>query len=362
MHLLELHLQQFRQYDDVKFTLSPQLNLIFGPNAAGKTTILEAISTCMLGRSFRTSRYTDLIQKKASSFRIESLFVKHGVVQTLQATGSAKSRRFIHNSTLLNKIIDLFGLLHGIIVTPDDVQLIKGAPAQRRQFLDLQLAQLDPLYIHHLMRYMRAMRQRNQLLRTQAFATLDSWEYEMAQSAVYVVSQRQKAIQALEKYANHFYAELSGEVNHLTCTYRVGGLTSPSRSDMQAQYIQQWGQHRAREAVIGQTLCGPHRDDCTIGLSAGEARHFASEGEQRTCILALHLAAWKRLQECGGETPLFLVDDASIGLDPARRNRLLAQFAQLGQVFVTTTDRSLLEGYNGPHTTIDLGSVCTSLK
>ncbi len=161
MHLRSLFLQQFRNYKEAYFEFSPSLNLICGPNALGKTSLLEAIHYLMIGRSFRPGHHQDLIKVGCDTFYLEAIFCKYNVDQKLRLHANAKERRIIYNSTALASSSNLLGLIQGVVMTPDDVNLVKGPPALRRQFLDIQIAQIDPLYVHHLGRYSRAMRQRN---------------------------------------------------------------------------------------------------------------------------------------------------------------------------------------------------------
>jgi DNA replication and repair protein RecF len=347
MFLRSLYLKQFRRYQEAFFEFSPSLNVICGPNAKGKTTVLEAIHLLMLGRSFRPSQSVELIHEGTSSFFIEAFFNKHQVDQTLRFYFDAKERRILYNQTSLTHLSHLLGLIQGVVMTPDDVNLVKGAPQIRRQFIDVQIAQVDPLYVHHLTRYMRAMRQRNQLLKQKTTKTIESWEYELVQAAVYLMQQRRKTVDALQSFCEDFYANLTHEKETLTLHYRPSGSKSLDPEEMKAEYTQLLHKQRDREMMIGYTLSGPHKDDISIHIGGRDARQFASEGQQRSCVTALHFGEWQQLKLRADHPPLFMIDDVGISLDSTRQQRLVEQLSSLGQVFLTTTDSTLLKNYRG---------------
>lgn len=338
LFLQKLYLRYFRRYDEVLFHFNPSLNTIIGPNAHGKTTVLEAIHFLMSGRSFRTQQLANLIQYDQNYFFIEASFNKQGIQQTLKISYDGNERKIIYNSTVCQSSANLLGLLQGVVVTPDNASLVKGSPLLRRHFLDLQIAQVDPLYVHHLTRYIRAMRQRNVLLKRKDLLTINSWEQEMALAAAYVTLQRTQAVADLQKLGNPLHVMLTGEEHLLTLEYRSSCCQINDMQLLREHYLHQWNKMRSREKEIGVTLYGPHRDDLLIKIGHQEARLFASEGQQRSCVMALRLAEWQRLQALSQEKPLMLIDDVGISLDSSRRQKLLAHLKTLGQVFLTSTE------------------------
>lgn len=346
MHLQALYLHHFRAYKEAYFEFSPRINVIHGLNAVGKTTLLEAIYFLITGRSFRTSQVSDLVHIGAAFFYIEAVFVKHGIEQKLKVWGSGKERKVIYNSTQCPPAT-LLGLLQGVVMIPDDISLIKGAPNGRRHFLDLQLAQIDPLYVHHLTRYNRAMQQRNALLRTKNLVTIESWEHEMANAAAYVTQQRALATIDLQDRGKELYHHVSGD-EKLSIAYKTGAglgggsdfgpeaVIDKTLAHLRHYYLSQFQKMRKREVEIGYTLTGPHKDDLDIAIDEKEARFFASEGQQRSCVAALRLSEWERLQSLAQESPLMLIDDPGTSLDADRGGRLFTRLKNLGQVFLTS--------------------------
>jgi DNA replication and repair protein RecF len=342
MKLQSLYLRQFRNYEEAYFEFDPLINVICGPNAQGKTSILEAIFFLMIGRSFRSRQPQELIKMGTDFFHIESIFNKHEIDQKMHIHYQPNERKIVHNTTQLSSMSHILGIMQGVTFTPDDADLIKGSPLKRRQFLDIQISQGNPLYLHHLIRYGKAIRQRNQLLRDKQSHSIAIWEEEMAHSAAYLTVQRSLTIATLQPCCQEFYSLLSGEIDGLELTYRSSAPLSDEK-EIKEYYIQQFEKHRNREMIVGYTISGPQKDDMRIAIGGKECRHFASEGQQRTVVAALRLGEWKRLREVTGITPLFMIDDIGMSLDGNRRKRLIEQIMRMGQVFCTTTDPTLFE-------------------
>lgn len=327
-----LFLHQFRKLSHHTYHFAPGVNALLGANARGKTTILEAIYFLMTGKSFRTHRLSDLFALGTHRFDLACDFIKQGSPSRLTVTVEPEVRQVIYHDTRTHTLSALLGLLLGSVMTPDDVHLVKGAPQSRRDFLDLQISETDPLYSWHLARYYRAMRQRNALLKAHRLTTCESWEHEMAQSAAYLYQSRLKATKMLEGYFQALYERLQDAEE------RVELSLITSEEGEAAAFQQGWARTREREIHLGYTLVGPHKDDLEILLHGKPARVFASEGQKQTLLLALKLAEWRRLYDLSIEKPLFLLDDVGLSLDPTRRKRLYKEIASMGQVFLTATD------------------------
>jgi len=341
IHLQKITLLRFRCHQAAEFVFEPGINVICGANAQGKTSILEAVYFLMTGRSFRTPNISDLIQMGSDQgFHLETHFLKYQVQQRLKASVHAKERYLMHNNTPCTSSAHLLGILQGVLLTPDDIQIVKGGPGFRRQFLDTQIAQVDPLYIHHFFRFQRALRQRNALLRMQKTESIQSWEQELAQSAAYIVQQRRLTLQELENHGRAAYHFLSNEKALLTLVYAGQAPLDITGKALLDHYIQQYAQNRSREIKVGYTLVGPHKDDINILLDQRDLRYHASEGEQRSGIVALRLAEWTRMQKIAQLNPLLMIDDIGVSLDDFRQKRLFEHIQRAGQVILTTTQMS----------------------
>lgn len=337
MHVSRLALYHVRAYERKTFEFSQKINLISGPNAQGKTTILEALFTCAVGRSFRTAQLSELIKREMQGFSIEIHYQKCGVGQEVKVCGTSAEKYVILNSTK-HTLAVLQGGLTAVASTPDDIQLVKGAPSSRRDYLDLQLVQIDPLYSHHLKRYQRALKQRNSLLKLQSSDTLNSWEYELAHSAAYIIEKRLQLLHALSPLCSHIYGYLVNQEQPLSFKYKAGISLVEDKNRLKEHLCTLWRTQRHRDFLAGTTLSGPHKDDFTILLGEMDLRHFGSQGEQRTTALTLKLAEWEQMKQSSeGEEPLLLLDDIGYGLDSSRQKKLMEWLQNAGQVFLTTT-------------------------
>lgn len=336
MQLKRLVLRHFRNYAGANVEFSPGINAICGANAQGKTSLLEAIFLCVSGRSFRSHHLGDLQKHGETFFFVELQFQKNSIEQRLRYGYDGKERKIAFNQTQCQSIAQLLGIMPGVVMTPDDISLIKGAPQQRRRYLDLQISQANPLYLHHVVRYQRAMRQRNQLLKDRITATIDMWEEEMAASASYIVHQRCEAVDDLSNRTSESYRYLSQETEPVFLKYKCGAPIHDSLESCKNYYREVYAQHRPREMELGWTTHGPHKDDLIIHIQGKGGRSFASEGQQRSCVAALRLAEWQRLHHQCGYKPLLIVDDVAVSLDDGRRSRLLEILEDFGQVFLSS--------------------------
>jgi DNA replication and repair protein RecF len=339
MFLQSLYLHNFRSYEEELFEFSPHLNLIYGANAQGKTNLLESIYYLISARSFRTHHASDLIRNGTPHFYLEAHFIKHGIDQALKISYSPQEKRIIYNNTSYSSGSELLGLLQGVVITPDDNALLKGAPLLRRTFIDIQIAQTNPLYTHHLHRYNRSMKQRNHLLKAKNSLTIESWEHEMASSAAYITIERAKVIKDLECKAQELYSLLMKSDDSFQLEYKSGCPATENLGQARDYHLEQFRKMRFREMELGNTLTGPHRDDLLLFINKKDCHFFASEGQQRSCIAALRFAEWQRLKEEAAEPPLMLIDDLGISLDRTRRESLFEHIHALDQVFITSTER-----------------------
>jgi DNA replication and repair protein RecF len=329
-----LYIKDFRNYTEVKIPFSSKINVIWGNNAQGKTNLLEALYLFVTGRSFRTSHLAELIRFGATSFYLEILYEKEGIEQALKFSFNGNERRVVHNSTSLSSLSALVGTLIGVTLTPEDRHLIKGGPSYRRQFLDLLLSQAKPLYLYHLSRYTRAMKQRNCLLKKGELGAIAIWEEQMADAAAFLATHRFEAVNELERLTQQM--RLAGE--QITLIYRSQALAAvgPHLEELSRYFLKQFERQRARECELGITLSGPHKDDLSILLDNKEARQFASEGQQHSSVVSLKLAQLNWLQAITQQSPIFYIDDIALSFDLSRERELYQKIQHLDQVFITS--------------------------
>lgn len=337
MHLCALALSNFRLYKEAYFEFEKGVNGITGNNAVGKTSILEAIYVALCGRSFRTPELKNLIREGQEAFVIELTFIKNEIEQKLSITQGLERRRIFYNNTPFSSYTSLLGIIQGVLFAPRDLDLIEGPPLKRRNFLDMQLAQVDPLYVHHLQRYMRAMKQRNFLLKTKNNQAIQSFEKEMAISAAYLVKQRIKSLQDLSRLSGELFNSFSHGREKISLKYQMEDLNE----DLESYYIRQFQKMRAREEIFGYTLIGPHKDNFSILIDEKEAKTFASEGQKHSAIAALKFAEWSLIAEKTEDKPLMMIDDLTLSLDASRQSKMCLELERGGQAYFSSTFRPL---------------------
>lgn len=329
MYLKSLYLRNFRNYEEQEVSFSQTQNVFFGKNAQGKTNLLEAIYLIATGKSFRTQNFSDLIYLNKSFFFIEALIETEGVEQSIKLffDGQKKTLEIGKKKSLSYQ--PLLGILPMVLYTPYDLDLIAGAPSERRRFLNLHLAQSDPLYVYHLTRFWRAMKQRNALLKMKKQETLSYFEEEMDISQKYLKEKREKMVRDLQEIFKQKKELFSFNQEEYDLQLQLSAAKD---------YRKQLEKNRVKEMEIGSTLSGPHRDDLLFTLNDKPLRLFASEGQKKTAITALKLSEWQRLQEESKDQPLLGFDDLEGALDASRKVLFQSFFSKLGQVFLTTTE------------------------
>ncbi len=327
MYLKSLYLKNFRNFSEKEVAFSPNLNVIWGENARGKTNLLEAISLVATGRPFRAARLSELIKEGESSFYIEAQVIQTRVEHSIRLFCDGKNKLLRIDSNQYPSFSPLLGMLPWTLHAPSDSELVSGSPSLRRQFLNFHLAQIDPLYVHHLVRFTRAMKQRNFSLRSRKLDSLDCWEEMMALSADYLHKMRASALEEFREPIL-FYSQnlaLNKEAHELRYI--------PSFSKT---YLEGLHKSRGRDRELGMTSIGPHRDDLSFWVENRSARLFASEGQKKTVVSALRFAEWSRLAARLGCAPLVAVDDLGTPLDSVRQTQFLKCLKTLGQGFITT--------------------------
>lgn len=330
LFLKSLYLRNFRNFKESCVEFSPNLNVIYGDNAQGKTSILEAISLITLGRSFRTSHISELIFQGSDFFFLEAEFIKEGFSNIVKLSFDGKTKKAHINSHVHNAFTPLIGTYPCIISIPEDVQIIYDSPQIRRKFLDLYLAQSDPLYVHYLSRYWKALKQRNCLLKQKSIDAIECFESEMASSAQYIILSRLKAIEQLEPKLQIHGNKISDTADLLGFSYLA---TCPNDPMLFLEILKK---NRKKEMDFGSTIIGPHRDDINFTINGRSAHKFASKGQVKTLVTALKLSLWENLETLSGMPPLFAIDDFEETLDQNRKQHLTTYLENMRQVFITT--------------------------
>lgn len=349
MQITELTLRSYRSYETLHLAFDPGVQIFLGANAQGKTNIIEALYYAAFGRSHRTSSDAELIRVGADGAHIGLSFRRHDVPGELSFTFALGARRRITYAGESLRQRDLVGILPMVLFSPEDLFLVKGAPALRRRYLDAELSQASPAYYGELLRYTRILKQRNAVLkdireRLAAPDDLPPWDAQLAKSAAYIVTRRIAAVAQLGALSARVQAVLAaGE--ELALAYEIAGAGSEDFAEddmteaLHVWYNKMLCEGRARDIARAATGVGPHLDDLVLRVGGMSLRSYGSQGQQRTGALALKLAELFYLQENIGEAPILLLDDVMSELDADRRRALLDFIRHEHiQTFITATD------------------------
>lgn len=347
MYLRRLSLHNFRVYERLQLELENGLVVFIGPNAAGKTSLLEAIYLLAATKSPRTVSDQELVRWGSDVARVDGLFVTHEGRQTKLGIGleaspvrGSGSKRLEFDGTVVPTARDMIGRASVVMFAPDDLAIIKSAPGLRRRFLNTAIAQLHPVYLDDLNRYRRALRQRNELLKLLGrggtrFSDVEPWTEQLIRAGAAVALVRRRFVHDLDRLAAAIHRQVGNEET-LTLTYR-GDLAAASDIAPAEQLFRQRLEHYADlEVRRGTTLAGPHRDDLLVEVNGASVRQYGSQGQQRTAALSLKLGQAQVSREWNDEPPLLLLDDCLSELDPTRAAAILNLTTSLDGLIVTS--------------------------
>ncbi|HYO43474.1 MAG TPA: DNA replication/repair protein RecF [Candidatus Limnocylindrales bacterium] len=347
-----LAIRDLRGYGALDAVFEPGPQLVWGPNAAGKTSLLEAIVLLAWGRSHRTSAEGELVRWGQELARVEARVGtpdappedREALEVALVRTASGGARKRIRVNGVPRRAASLAGVLRTVMFAPEEMLLVAGSPSLRREALDRLAGQRSPAYLRDLATYGRALQQRNGLLRLireeQATrAELRFWDTTLLDAGTAVREERARLLRAIEEPLAAAHAEIAPEEAaeaRLGLVYATNAPQLPGEPVRDA-LARRLAETADKEVWNGSTLVGPHRDDLVFEMAGRPLASFASRGQQRTAILAFKLAEVDLLTTLDGRPPLLLLDDVFSELDPERRSHLVRRIAALPQAFVTTT-------------------------
>ena len=356
MKLTSLHLTTFRNHAATKHAFEQSLTIFVGSNAAGKTSLLEAIRCLSLAKSFRASSDRDLIHHEATFCRVEAAFERNQESRLLtyfteqSPVSTSATRKRVTIDGVKRPMKQLLGTLPTVLFTPEDLALISDSPSTRRTYLDTLLCQLSPEYYAALVSLKHVLKQRNSLLAQirdgeASIEQLDVWDAPFAMHAKVILDARRSLIETFNAQLTDTYRKIS---NQTEATLQLDPSFTLDCDDITCDLVT----HQDADIRAGRSLRGPHRDDIRFILNDYPLSSFGSRGEQRSAILALKMAELDILEEQFGERPILLLDDIFSELDQDRQNALLS-LVRRQQTFVTTTDLAHLH----PETTLGATSI-----
>lgn len=343
MYLKHLELRNFRNYRTLTLSLSEQVNIFYGKNAQGKTNLLESIALLCLGKPIRTKRDTDLIKWGEEYCFCRGQFQESDYDLQIEIGMGIKEKRIKVNGQIV-KNNSVFGQIPVVIFSPDDLQLVKGAPQLRRDFIDLYLAQIDPNYRFVYYNYYKALQQRNRLLK-QGFVNpeeLDAWNEQLIEKGTKVIKCRISLINAVKPFIAEAQCIISGAKENLDLEYlSFNSQKLPDDEEViKNTFYKELQNLKEIELQRGVTLVGPHRDELRIIINQQiELKNFGSQGQQRTAALALKLGLVEKIKEARGINPLILLDDVMSEFDDQRKQHLLKLLISSSQTFLTSTSK-----------------------
>ena len=346
MHIKDLQLKDYRNYEVLNLTFKDQVNVIIGENAQGKTNLMEAIYVLAMTKSHRTSNDKELIRWDQEYGTIKGTLQKKNQEVTLQLILSKKGKKAKYNHLEQSKLSQYIGVMNVVMFAPEDLHLVKGSPQVRRKFLDMELGQVSPIYLHELSQYQRILNQRNSLLKQLQVKReqsnelmLDVLTAQLVKHAVKIAIKRISFIQLIQKWASAIHQQISRGTETLEIIYKPSINVSDTKdlSKMEEEYTEAFSSEKNREIARGTTLLGPHRDDLLFMVNERNVQMFGSQGQQRTTALSLKLAEIELIKSEVGEYPILLLDDVLSELDDYRQTHLLNAIQNKVQTFVTTT-------------------------
>ncbi len=345
-----LYLKNYRNIKEEDLAFNPTLNLFIGKNAQGKTNLLESIYLMGTGSSHRTKSDQDLIDWDADYFFLKASIIKRTREMTFSYGYNKLKKEIKIDNNPLQKIGDLMGYINVVLFSPEDLQMVKGSPAFRRRFLNLEISQVNPYYYHNLQKYNQVVRQRNLLLkeiranyaeRKKKRDLLSVWDQQLVDLGSRLIKKRLEVIERLDILARLTHRKITDGRENLKMEYKsvLGAIEEQtSREEIEIIFAERLKEDVDNEINRGSTLYGPHLDDIELFINEVNVRQFGSQGQQRTTALALKISELEFMKSEIGEYPILLLDDVFSELDSLRKSHLLEVIRDKIQTFITSTD------------------------
>ena len=332
MEIVKLNFKDFRNYKNLTLELNKKANIFIGDNAQGKTNLLEGIYLSSLGKSFRTSKDTEMIRFEAPFFRVEVTALKDQERLTVEIAVSEDMKAIKIDGVKAVKSSELLQHIYTVIFSPEDLKIVKDEPEKRRRFIDREISLLKPSYLRNLGSYKKALAQRNALLKERKANddTLRVWDESLSNYAEPIIKDREVYIKKLEEISRKIHYDLSEGKEDLRIIYEKG---------VEGDLYEALKASAKIDRIRGTTTKGPHRDDLKLLVNGKDLRSFGSQGQQRTAALALKLSELRLIKEETGEEGIVLLDDVLSELDPKRQRYLISTLEDV-QVFITSAELS----------------------
>lgn len=360
LFLAETELKSYRNYSSVHITWHRGINILLGCNAQGKTNLLESIYVLSFAKSHRTTKDKEWIRFDDPFAVIKGIVLRKNGPISLEITVTDRGKKAKINSLEQKRLSDFIGTLNVVMFAPEDLELVKGAPGNRRRFLDMEIGQVSPAYLYNLNSYNKILMQRNQLLkeiaqREKKANLLEIWDEQLVEYGVKILHKRLDFMKKLSMWAKEIHSTITNKKEELYIEYQSSlqfvdqlEFHQLSHDQIRDLYLEQLRKARDKEIARGMSLIGPHRDDLAFFINQQNVQSYGSQGQQRTTALSLKLAEIELIHQEVGEYPILLLDDVFSELDENRQNDLIRSIKDKCQTFITTTSIDAI-----PEETID---------
>lgn len=334
MIIKSIEIQNFRNYEYESIEFDEKTNILYGDNAQGKTNVLEAVFIAGTNKSHKGSKDSELINFNEDESHIKAVVSKRDIDYRIDMhIRKSRSKGIAINGVPIRRSSELYGLVNIIFFSPEDLNIIKSGPSARRRFIDMELCQLDKIYVDNLIKYNKTLEQRNKLLKDIYFDssledTLDIWNRNLVNYGSEIIKRRRIFIDKLNSIIEDIHYRLSGNKEHLVISYE--------ESVGEDVFLQELNDNISRDKKSKMTGCGPHRDDISFLIGDVDIRKYGSQGQQRTTALSLKLAEIELVRQSVGDSPILLLDDVLSELDSNRQNYLLNSINDV-QTIITCT-------------------------
>jgi DNA replication and repair protein RecF len=349
MFLEELSMLNFRNIEKQTITFENDINIIFGSNGQGKTSILEAIFFFSISKSFRTNAEKTVLQHEKDYFDIRGRFRSNNANLTDARVyfSHKEGKNIFLNNNKLKKYSELIGLFPAILLSLEDMELVTGEPGNRRRFMDILLSQVNPTYLRNLQVYKKTLQQRNKLLSLinvgeSPRSALDAWDNQLVNYGIELIKARLSLVEYLNSQLSFFYRLISKTDDEIVVKFKSNILDADGKLNKEF-YFDKLLRSLDGDIARQRTNAGPHRDDFELLKNGFPIKSYGSQGENKTLLIALKFCESHYLKDRLKEDPLILMDDIFGELDISRINNLLNYLPSIGQTFITTTLKNKFE-------------------
>lgn len=331
-----VELKDFRNYEFLDMNFNEHVNIIYGDNAQGKTNILESIYMCSTSKSHRGSKDREIVRFGEDESHIKLNVLKNGMKYRIDMhLKKNKTKGIAVNGIPIKKAVELFGIINIVFFSPEDLNIIKNGPSERRRFMDMELSQLDKIYLSNLVNYNKVLNQRNKLLKDIAFSpseqlmqTLDIWDMQLVKYGSLIIKGRKSFIEKINTIISDIHSRLTGGIENIKVCY----VPDVDVNDFEEELTNS----RQKDIKYKVTGKGPHKDDLIFLINDNDVRKYGSQGQQRTAALSLKLSEIELVKLVIKDTPVLLLDDVLSELDSNRQNFLINSIGDI-QTIVTCT-------------------------